>query len=112
MNKPRRKLLEKYHIPPFLADVDFFLDRFGRSDDVWPDVQHLIRFMLMIVVVNVVLVVYHEKEMMKKKLDKVKMMYCDICHDRANPSFCNNNNKNKNKNMRTPPMTINNLYGQ
>jgi hypothetical protein len=89
-----------------LADVNFFLERVGRSDDECVDVQHLIRFMVMIVVVNVVLDIYHEKEMMKKKLDKVKMTYCDICHDRPSPSFCNNNNKNKNKNMRTPPMTI------
>jgi hypothetical protein len=61
---------------------------------------------MMIVVVNVSLDIYHEKEIMKKKLDKVKMMNRDICHDRPNPSSCNNNRKNKNKNMRTPPMTI------
>ena len=92
------------HIPPFLPQLSFFLERFGRSDDECADVQHLIRFM-MIVVVNVVLGVYHEREMMKKKLEKVKLAYCDICHDRTNPSPCNNN-KNKNKNMRTPPMSI------
>jgi hypothetical protein len=46
----------------------------------------------------VVLDEYHKKEMMEKKLDKIKMMNCDICHDRPNPSSCNNNNNNKNKN--------------
>jgi hypothetical protein len=61
---------------------------------------------MLIVVVNVALDVYHEKEVMKKKLDKVKMMNGDICHDRPNPSSCNNKRKNKNKNMRTPTMTI------
>jgi len=60
---------------------------------------------MMMIVVNGVLNMYHEKEMMKKSFDKVKMANCDICHDRPNPSFCNNNRKNKNKNMRTPPMT-------
>jgi hypothetical protein len=61
---------------------------------------------MMIVIVNVLLDVYHEKEMMKKKLDMVKITICDICHDRSNPSSCSNNKENKNNNMWTPPMTV------
>jgi hypothetical protein len=92
------------NIPPFLADIVFFLE---WSDEERAEVQHLIKFM-MIVVVNVVVVTvdeYHEKEMTKKKLDKVKIVNCDICHDRPNPSSSTSNN-GKNKNMRTPLTSI------
>jgi hypothetical protein len=52
-------------IPFFLADVVFFFERLGRSDDVCADVQHLIKF----IVVNIFVAIneYHEREMMREK---------------------------------------------
>lgn len=76
----------------------FFFVRLGWSEEVWAEVQHLIKFM-MNVVVNDVIDEYHKTEMTKKKFDKVRMMNCDICHDRPNCSSWSENN-NKNKNMR------------
>jgi hypothetical protein len=75
--------------------------------------------MIVVVTVAVVVVVvlavdeYHEKEMTEKKLDKVKMVNSDICHDRPNPSsFTTSNGKNKNKNMRTPLTSIKRKQGK
>lgn len=54
---------KRKNIPLFLADFAFFLERFaGRSVDV----QHLIRFMT-IVVDKVAFDRYHGKKMIKKK---------------------------------------------
>ena len=90
-NKIRFKDIEiMKNIPDFLVKNVLFFEIFEWSDEERTEVQHLIKFM-MILVVKYVIDEYHRKKVMKKAFDQVKMMICDICHDRSNPSSSNKN---------------------